>query len=347
MERAQSTIRQSTDMSSADCSSPAQPTVVGFFGYFGYELKHEVLAHCRTDLSADEADRPDAQFAFANGVLSFDHATGIWTASALLRNPGFADDDPLEGLVSYRFGFDEAECQRWFDTIDTYFRDAPSTTPPVASGTIPFVCDRTPETYKSLVDEARSFIADGESYELCLTTQFRHSLPPRSQDFLTPSDVDHFPLYLSLRARNPAPYSAYLRFAPSDVTILCTSPERFMRIDRDGNVEMKPIKGTVRRHPTSESADAALRDALEGSAKEQAESLMIVDLIRNELSSFCRPSSVDVAKLAKIETYETVHQLVSTIRGTLSEGVSPIEALRRCFPPGEFQGARFTCIVLN
>jgi para-aminobenzoate synthetase len=338
MARAQATIKQSTDMSA---TSPTLPAIVGFFGYFGYELKHEVLAHCRTDLLADGQDRPDAQFAFANGVLSFDHSSGTWSTCALVRNAGFAaaEDDPLESLVGYRFGFDEAGCQQWNDAVDTYFRHASSRhsmTPLPTSVDLPFDCDRTPETYKSLVDKARRFIADGESYELCLTTQFRHSLAPRSEDTLTQSKTDHFPLYLSLRARNSAPYSAYLRFAPSDISVLCTSPERFMRIDRDGNVEMKPIKGTVRRHRTSEAVDAALRDALEGSVKEQAESLMIVDLIRNELSSFCLPSSVEVVKLAKIETYETVHQLVSTIRGTLSQGVSPIEALRRCFPPGEF-----------
>jgi para-aminobenzoate synthetase len=339
MERAQLALREHT---ATGLSSPSSSSaLVGFFGYFGYEMKHEVLSDCRTDFSSSRSSepRPDAQFAFANGVLAFEHATGSWFAYALIRDSGQDDDDDdenqVEKLVGCRFGFDEEQCRRWFDSVDECFRDTTLSSKrdeeekPPTKTSIPFVCDTSAEKYKQLIDEARRFIADGESYELCLTTQFRH--------LLNENDVsDYFPLYVSLRARNPAPYSAYLRFAPFDVSVLSTSPERFMRIEADGQVEMKPIKGTVKRDRTCESLDAALRDGLASSAKERAESLMIVDLIRNELASFCEPSSVVVEKLAQIETYETVHQLVSSIKGSLSRGVSPVEALRRCFPPGEF-----------
>ncbi len=165
----------------------------------------------------------------------------------------------------------------------------------------------------------------GNSYEVNLT--YRREVE---------SEIDPVGAYLRLRTINPAPYSGYLQHHGTH--LLVASPERFASVDRRRWLESKPIKGTTPRGSTSET-DRALADALRSDSRFRAENLMIVDLMRNDLSMVCEPGTVSVPALMKVESYTSVHQLVSTIRGRLREGIGTVEALRALFPAGSMTGA--------
>lgn len=214
-----------------------------------------------------------------------------------------------------------------------------------------FVPNRPRETYERNIAECLEQIRLGESYELCLTNQ----LEAKVDEALSP-----FQLYQILRRRNPAPYSAFFSWnidqkdaSSSSWSICCSSPERFISVlrrpDQSLQAEAKPIKGTtarvlpkngVKRDEAEEREDSRRARALELSIKDRAENLMIVDLLRNDMSRVCEIGSVHVAKLMAIESYATVHQMVSTIRGTLdSTQASSVDLLKACFPGGSMTGA--------
>ena len=185
------------------------------------------------------------------------------------------------------------------------------------------------KAYMDAVRASQHEIYEGNSYEVCLTAQTVARIP-------NPSPELFFELYRRQRAHNAAPYAAYLRCG--DFSVLSSSPERFLRVDEQRNAQTKPIKGTIARGATPEE-DTAAAAWLRTDEKTRAENLMIVDLLRNDLSTVSDPASVRVPVLMGVESYSTVHQLVSTVSSRLREGISAVTAARACFPGGSMTGA--------
>ena len=179
--------------------------------------------------------------------------------------------------------------------------------------------------YLDAVSRVREYIYAGDIFQANF-----------SQRFEAPLGESPWDLYRRMRARNAAPFAAY--FETPDATIVSASPERFLRVEVNGHVETRPIKGTRPRGMGPEH-DGALGQALTESAKDRAENLMIVDLMRNDLSRVCRPGSVRVPELFALERYATVHHLVSTVVGELSPGCDVFDLVRATFPGGSITGA--------
>jgi para-aminobenzoate synthetase component I len=183
----------------------------------------------------------------------------------------------------------------------------------------------THQGYLDAVNRVREYILAGDIFQANL-----------SQRFEAPLEEPPWDLYRRLRTQNAAPFAAYLDFP--EALILSASPERFLRVSPEGHVETRPIKGTRPRGVGPEH-DAALGRALTESAKDRSENLMIVDLIRNDLSRVCSPGTVRVQELFALEHFATVHHLVSTVVGQLHAGTDALDLLRAAFPGGSITGA--------
>jgi para-aminobenzoate synthetase len=284
---------------------------LGYVGYLGYELK----ADCGGNM-AHQAGTPDAAFLFVDRMLVFDH------------------EERASYLVCLAEGEDDPTAMQWIEAtterLDRMRRYAGGVAfPPLlpaGDGDIGmFDFRHSREAYLRLIAECQREIKAGESYEICLTNMLS-----------APGTIAPLQTYQHLRRINPAPFAALLMFP--GVAVLSASPERFLSISSTGTVESRPIKGTRRRGVTFEE-DRALRADLEKSEKDRAENLMIVDLVRNDLNTVCEIGSVHVPELFGVKTYATVHQLVSTIRGTLRRGVPAIDCVRAAFPGGSMTGA--------
>ncbi|KAH8083726.1 putative 4-amino-4-deoxychorismate synthase [Filobasidium floriforme] len=350
----------------------------GWVGWWGYEMKEESLGGYevrRAGSGGENEDGQDACWGWCDRLLRRSK-DGSWdicgvvdpggqetTSPATVQTTEEAEDDGMEMLewlesLGLRFGASPREWEQWLqtakDVVGLAVSQRPDTRVKDRNDVLPtFKPLISAEDYKTGIEKCRKAIYDGNSYELTLTTTFVASSSSSS------TRVDPLDMYAHLRQRNPAPYSTFVHFPTAGTTILSSSPERFVRIDADGRVEMKPIKGTRGRvkcvcgkqgaeclgegGPDCTARCAKLDDEVArelcSNAKERAENLMIVDLIRSDLQSCCSPSSVQVPKLIALETYESVHQLVTTVVGRLEQGISEIEAVERCFPPGSMTGA--------
>jgi para-aminobenzoate synthetase len=326
----------------------------GYLGYLGYEVRHdtqralEELEHGRVHESKPLAATqvPTAAFLFADQSLVYDHWEEEWYVIGLAA----ADDTAVV---------------EWMKRVETTIIDIrPNDESPFDSTPsqqpLAFVPNRSPETYRENIATCHEQIRLGESYELCLTNQLEVSVIGEQ----TPLQ-----LYKILRRRNPVPFAAFLNFQGEErsaFSVCCSSPERFVSVkkrppsDKDAtqrhqdsntnfHVEAKPIKGTCARQimPNGRARttadlkeDARRARELKTSVKNRAENLMIVDLLRNDLNRVCEVGSVHVPKLMQIESYATVHQMVSTIRGQLNPSkTNVIDVLRACFPGGSMTGA--------
>ena len=289
---------------------PARGLVGGFVGYLGYECK----ADCGS-ANAHRSDLPDAVLMFANRVVAVDHVDHRTTLLAVCRG-------------------DEEEAESWLADAERAVREVieapapvePQPAHPVGNiEQVVFRCGRGREQYLADIARCQAALAAGESYEVCLTDQIHTDASP-----------EPFELYRLLRRRNPAPFAAYLKLGES--AVLSSSPERFLSVDRDRRVQARPIKGTAPRS-ADPLRDEALRAGLLDDEKTFAEHLMIVDLLRNDLGRVCEVDSVRVPDFMVVESYATVHQLISNITGTLEPARTPVGCVRACFPGGSMTGA--------
>ncbi|TXN23174.1 anthranilate synthase component I family protein, partial [Methylobacterium sp. WL93] len=180
--------------------------------------------------------------------------------------------------------------------------------------------------YEAAVDRVRDYIRAGDIYQANIAQRFTAALP---------AGFDRFAFYRRLRETNPATFGAYLEF--DGLTVASSSPERFLKLE-GGQVETRPIKGTLARSPDPVE-DAARAARLLADPKERAENTMIVDLLRNDLSRVCAPGSVQVPVLCGLESYAGIHHLVSVVTGTLRDGLDGFDLLERTFPGGSITGA--------
>ncbi|MBF6259117.1 aminodeoxychorismate synthase component I [Nocardia farcinica] len=298
----------STQLRERHVELPALPFdfVGGYVGYLGYEVKADCGAR-----AAHRAATPDAQWIFADRLIVVDHVAGQTHLVAL------TDDDTAADQWLRETGRVLETLPAWANPAELAIESAPASVAPLLN--------RGRDRYLADIAACLEYLRAGESYEICLTDSLTVDAAIGGLDF-----------YRTLRRCNPAPYAAYLRF--DDLEIACSSPERFLKIDRARTVESKPIKGTAPRGATP-AEDERLRRELADSPKTRAENLMIVDLLRNDLGRVCQIGSVHVPELMATESYSTVHQLVSTVRGTLRPDVDAIDCVRACFPGGSMTGA--------
>jgi aminodeoxychorismate synthase component I len=297
----------------SELPAPAPAFVGGAVGWFGYELadRFETL-RLRAE---DDLALPDAALLLVDRLLAQDLATGELQAIGL----GFGADAAAARAAAARAA--EALAQA---SEAAGVRARPAARAPSGADAAPSPGLDEPQHAKA-VERIREEIAAGNVYQACLT----HRLV---RDFAG----DALDLFLALRRRNPAPFAGLLELP--EATLVGSSPERFLAVDGDGRVESRPIKGT-RPRGQGPVEDARERQALLDSAKDRAENLMIVDLVRNDLGRVCQTGSVAVPELMALEEYASVFHLVSTVQGRLRPGCDALDALRAAFPPGSMTGA--------
>jgi anthranilate/para-aminobenzoate synthase component I len=274
---------------------------LGWVGWFGYELAAHTLG-----VPTATAPTPDAAFVYLDWALEFDHAAQ--TCDVLM-------------LGSPR------DCALLLAGVEAQLATAKTPQPrmPDAIAAEKITWRHSASRYQELVQTCLEAISAGDAYQLCLTNEVTVA-----------GSFSALDVYLRLRKENPSHHGGLLLIG--GVALLSSSPEVFLRVDSSGHLTTKPIKGTRAR-----SLDAALDNALAAelisSEKERAENLMIVDLMRNDVGRVAQLGTVQVDRLLEVESYENVHQLVSTVSAQLAPGVSALDAVEVCFPAGSMTGA--------
>jgi len=213
----------------------------------------------------------------------------------------------------------------WVRSVEDAFQSAPDLAEPVLPTASTASWRDSTTRYREIIEAAQEAIRNGDAYQLCATTQLSIA-----------GECDPIALHRVMRQGNPTHHQALLRLG--NISIVSASPETFLEITADRSLITRPIKGTRPRGETP-ARDQALADELLTSDKERAENLMIVDLMRNDLSRVCEVGSITVPELLSVETYASVHQLVSTVSGTLQSGADLIDVIHATFPAGSMTGA--------
>jgi para-aminobenzoate synthetase component 1 len=305
---------------------PFQGGLAGFVGY-DYGAVIEQLPAPRFD----DLNLPDAVLGLYDWVIAWDHQQErAWIISTGLPATGEERSTrAAERLAWVKRLLTGPSAGASGRRIPPHPLGVPAPSYPVTSarqsGEIALQSSFTERGYLDAVARVRDYIVAGDIFQANL-----------SQRFEAPLEEDPWRLYRRLREVNPAPFAAYLEF--DGIAVASASPERFLQLDTTGQVETRPIKGT-RPRGTSPEHDAALSRALHDSEKDRAENLMIVDLLRNDLSRSCRPGTVRVPELFALERYRTVHHLVSTVTGTLVPDHDATDLLAAAFPGGSITGA--------
>ena len=299
----------------------------GIAGLFGYGLTHslERVPQCRWD----EFRHPAIAVGCYDVVIAIDHEL----RQGWIISQGLPEHDPVRR--QQRAQARMQQMQQWLAAGPVHRDTArPLQVPPLPREQLApqyavsrrphLTSNLSPDQYCAMVQRGIDYIHAGDVFQVNL-----------SQRLLHPAQDDAVSLYLRMRQRNPAPFAAYIDGGPWQ--ILSSSPERFLRVSA-GHVEARPIKGT-RPRTSQPVADLFSASALRDSEKDRAENVMIVDLLRNDLSRVCRPESVCVTQLCQVETYSFVQHLVSSVEGELGPGQNVIDLLRGAFPGGSITGA--------
>ncbi len=295
-------VRAVLDRFALPAADPEIPVTAGLMGYLAYDLKDRIETLPRT--SVDRWRLPHV-FLCAPSILLVQDLLADRTRVFLPEGEGLPDIRRRIGVLS-RGG-----------------ADAPGGTTGFSCGVDGFVSNFRRPDYLEAVGRIRDYIAAGDVYQVNM-----------SQRFETSFSGDPFALFQSLFRRNPAPFFAFVN--AGDHQIVSTSPERFL-LRRGSRIETRPIKGTRPRGATPED-DAALREALRTSPKDDAELSMIVDLLRNDIGKVCAAGTVRVAEHKRIEAYENVYHLVSIVEGRLAGRCDTVDLLRATFPGGSITG---------
>lgn len=288
----------------------------GLVGYLGYELKQLRFPDNNKHIS----NEPDACMLFSDRFIAIN-----------------CEEQTLYLVGLYKDSSEKAELNTWFSNTkstlatlnscqDTQAQDAVAKLDNDDHITkVDFYLEQDKKAYIAAIHTSQEHISNGESYEICLTNRIKADVK-----------AEPWKLYSVMRSINPAPYSAFLNY--EHFSVLSSSPERFLKVMQNGIVEAKPIKGTRPRNKDPLLDEALAKDLAENN-KDRAENLMITDLLRNDLGSVCEIGSVWTPKLMDVESYKSVHQLVSTIRGQLPQSADLADIVKATFPGGSMTGA--------
>jgi len=274
----------------------------GAMGYFSYEIGSYLE---NIPLNKEISDYDDMIVGIYDWVVSFDHKE----KKVFITACGFNED----ANKTIDFVYNKIKNSDKFDLVQ-----------PKKSSQI--ITDFTKPEYEKSVSKVIDYIYNGDIFQANMTQPFKVHY----------KDASPLQVYQYLSHINPAPFSAYIDC--DNFIIASSSPERFIEVDRKGLVETRPIKGTAPRSDNLER-DTKFGDELLKSEKDRAENIMIVDLMRNDLSRVCKAGSISVPKICGLESYQSVHHLVSIVRGELQEDKNAFDLLKNCFPGGSITGA--------